>query len=660
MANLLKKYTKNTDIWSAVRRLGSQMAKELTDEEVFTSSAFYNYAVALTKTILTKHRRLHALSVFYNPKDTTTAYTDGKRIVMNAANRLVSYPKLLETRFKVLFGILFHEIAHILFLDFEMHQKGMNELLEGRLFGNFDVPAGSPLEANLQELKQAQADGYEKAIASVYKEVLNIVNDGHDESAMKQCFKRFIAQCIIAAGLVQQELSASLEKNVADGASELSIFYSLMLQFAKYGYCKLGEENANTKPYTDLFSEMEPVIEAAVAEDDYSKRWDHINILILQLWPVVKKVIDQLNNNSSGGGGSGNGGGASGEELEQILEELANAANANNSAAPAPSGSGKAVSVAAVAGQGDPGSEEALGPMLSQLGNEKAQEAVQKELDKAQKEFISSTNKPVIHDGVPVKLKRHHPQDKEAYDAIYDEIKPYVSNLVSGVKALLREYNEEALLRHRRYGPIIEASESYRPDGAFFAKKKLPEDRPNMAVSVLIDQSGSMSGAKLAAAIVMAILLERFASDLDIPIMIAGHSTSDPGVKLNIFTDFVSAQPEKDRYSLAAIRSLDCNRDGLPLRLCAEMLAQRPEEIRMMVVISDGKPNDGSYRGASAFMDIKQTVAEYKRKGLIIYGAAIDQDRKIIQELYGKGFLSITDLQALPKTMVRLLKQNIV
>ena len=79
-----------------------------------------------------------------------------------------------------------------------------------------------------------------------------------------------------------------------------------------------------------------------------------------------------------------------------------------------------------------------------------------------------------------------------------------------------------------------------------------------------------------------------------------------------------------------------------------------------MVVISDGAPNDSGYGGVEAFDDIKKTVSEFKRKGLLIYGAAIDDDRDVIQELYGKGFLSITDLKSLPKTMVRLMRQNIV
>lgn len=692
-SNRLKSFVAKSsgDVWNAVRRLGAQIAKELTNEQFFMSAEFYNYARNLADFLLRK-RKLYALSIHYDPRENATiAYTDGKNIVLNAGNQLAAQPKLLEGRFKVNMGILFHEVAHKLFLDFDIHQKGMEELLEGRLFGNFDVPAGSDLETNLQELKQAQADGYKKAVATVYKKVLNIVNDGHDEAAMKRCFSGFVAQCIDAAGLVQQEQSSSLEENVAKGAAELSILYSLMLQYAKFGYCNLGEESDATEPYTNLLSQMEPVIDAALEEDNYLKRWDHINILILQLWPVIKKILEQKKNDngSSGGGQSGNGGSSGGagqpggggqsgdsddgssgggddllsdDEIEEILQALADASDADNSAAPAPqNGSGGAVDPSVLAAaQSSPGNDGDASSLINQIANQMATDEVQGAMDNAQLDAIRKMNRPMVHKTVPVDVNRHHDADEEAYDEIYDEVKPYVQNLISSIQALLREFNEEAIQRHRRYGPIIEACESYRPDGAFFAKKKLPEDRPNMAMCVLVDESGSMGGLKLEIAKKAMVMLERFAAGVGVPLMIAGHCARGRGVELNIYTDFVSARPEQDRYALSAIRAHGCNRDGLPLRVCADMLAQRPEEIRLMVVISDGAPNDGDYGGAEAFDDIKKTVAEFKRKGLLIYGAAIDDDREVIQELYGKGFLSITDLKSLPKTMVRLMRQNIV
>lgn len=110
--NSLRKYMGNGDVRNAIRRMGKQMAAEMTDKEIFTSLDFYNYCQKLADFILRKHK-LYNLSIQYNPSpDATVAYTDGKDIVLNAGNDLASQPKLLEGRFKVNMGILFHECAH--------------------------------------------------------------------------------------------------------------------------------------------------------------------------------------------------------------------------------------------------------------------------------------------------------------------------------------------------------------------------------------------------------------------------------------------------------------------------------------------------------------------------------------------------------------------
>ena len=94
--------------------------------------------------------------------------------------------------------------------------------------------------------------------------------------------------------------------------------------------------------------------------------------------------------------------------------------------------------------------------------------------------------------------------------------------------------------------------------------------------------------------------------------------------------------------------------------MLAEKLAQRPEQIRMMIVISDGAPNDDGYQGKEAMKDISDTVQKYRRQGVMIFGAAIDEDAEVIQDIYKGGYLSISDLSTLPRTMVRLIRQNIV
>ena len=659
------------DVRNAIRRLGKQMATELKDEEIWLSAEFRNYVTRMAEFILRKYKSC-LLTILYDTRaDAPVAYTDDKHTVLNTGNELARKPKLLEGRFKVNMGIFLHELAHRLFTDFDVHRKALNHLQNKKLFGKCNVPVGTDLETNLQELQQVLTGGYTRAMISVYAEVANIINDGHDEAAMKTCYPGFIAQCINAAGDVQMELSTSLETYVAKGAPKLQIMYSLMLQYSKFGYCNLGKESDATEPYTQLMSRLEPVIDDALAEDDYKARWGHFNTLVLILWPWICDAMEDAKNSGNGaasqsgaGGSGGSGGGTdmlSDEELEQALESLAAAAQADNSAMPAPTGTGKSVSVETVsAGVGGISPDGDLAAIMDQIGQEKAAQAVQGDIDQAQLDAIRNVKRPFIHRNADVEIERHHEEDKDAYMQMYRDVEPFVRNLISEITALLREYNEEAFLHHKRFGPIVEATEAYRPDGAFFAKKKMPEDRPNMAMCILLDESGSMGGSKIKIAKKAMIMLERFASGVGVPLMVAGHYAGYGDVCLNIYTDYVSARLEHDRYTLASIESHGCNRDGLPLRVCADLLAQRPEDIRLMVVISDGAPNDTGYGGKAAFDDIKKTVAEFRRKGLLIYGAAIDDDREIIQDLYGSGFLSITDLKSLPKTMVRLLRQNIV
>ena len=345
------------------------------------------------------------------------------------------------------------------------------------------------------------------------------------------------------------------------------------------------------------------------------------------------------------------------DAIAKAMKEVEKATNA----APAPkNGTGKAVAPSQIQSGGvDPGAGSSAQAIAQQAAQAQAVASIQGELDDAQMEAIRNSNVPLIHKHARLHSIRHNPQDKAYYERISAKVTPLVRNLVREMKALLRELNEEAVCHHKRIGPIVEATEAYRPDNAFYAKKKLPEDLPNMALCVLIDQSGSMSGMKLSCATRTAIMLEQFASEIGIPVMIAGHDVSS-GVNLRIYSDFVSAMTNEDRYSLASIQAGGCNRDGLPIHICCDLLAQHQEQVRLMVVISDGAPNDSGYKGEAAREDINKIVNGFRRKGLLIYGAAIDKDRAIIDEIYGKGFLSIQNLSALPKTLVRLIRQQII
>lgn len=677
------------DVRMAIRKRGAEIAAKMSDKEFFLSEAFIKYATQLTDFILRKHR-LYSMSIQYDDSEGAfTAYTDGKKIVVNAGNALARNAKLLERRFKTVMGMVFHEAAHKLFLDFPTMGRALNKIQNGKLYGKFPTQGVAELEKAKQELETVTASAYAGAIANVYQHFHNIIADGHDEMCMKKVFKGFVADCITVVNEEMAATSPKINELIDKRADAFSICSMLLLEYVKHGYYIIGDVTPEVQQHLDFMAQIEPTVDIAVSVDNLKERWDYINLLILQFWPLLREKFpdDPQNGQNSGNigipsGGSSGGTGASGGQqggqngggngssqngntpspeevqnaLEQILKEVEKALNS----APAPQNcSDKAVDPSQVqTGGADPGASASANQIAQEAAQGQAKAEVQSTLDKAQMDAIRNTNLPLIHKHVDVHMYRHNSPNKLQYQQIAKEIEPIVRNLVKEMQELLRDMNEEAVQHHKRIGPMVEATEAYRPDRAFFAKKKLPADLPNMALCVLIDQSGSMCGEKIECARKTAILLERFAHDLGIPLMVAGHCVSD-GVEMQVYTDYISACEEEDRYSLAGIWTSGCNRDGLPIRLCCEMLADRSEEVKLMVIISDGAPNDTGYRGKEAREDISKTVQEFRRKNLLIYGAAIDDDRDVIQEIYGKGFLSIENLNLLPKTLVRLVRQQI-
>lgn len=699
------------DVRLAIRRRSHEIARKMTDEEFFTCSQFKRYATSLVDFILRKHR-LYAMEFDFNTNpNAAVAYTDGKKIYWNVGNPIALFPSRLERKFKVNMGIAFHEAAHKLFMDFKIHGKIMDTIWSGSLYGTFDTNGNPELEKALEELKKVTASPYAKAIAEIYADLANRIGDGHDEASMKRCFPGFIRECIETAGEVQMEMSPTLRNRIDKRVDTYGILSGLILQYAKFGYYKVGEENDDTEKIIELMTSLEPVMDLALEEDDYEKRWNHLNLLLLGLWPFLRERFPEDPQEQSGGGGSNSGGGAGGsggsggsssgqssdssssngnqssgsqgdssqsdsssgqsgssssgtmsaDDLAEAIRKAVEEATKEMGANPVPQNcTESAINPSEVSSNGmDSGSAGDAMRIANEASQEKATSEVQRQMDHAQKEALRNLNMPLIHSDVNLNLIRHNTEDRSLYMEISKEVAPITRNLVNAMKALLRDMNDDYIQKHRSYGPIIVASDIHRQDKRFFAKRKLPADQPDMALCILIDQSSSMAGRNLDYARKTAIMLEKFASELHIPVMIAGHNTGSRSCRLMIYTDFVSAMTDKDRYSIAGMYSSGANRDGYAVRVCAELLEKRPEQVKMMVVISDGCPSDSGYHGKAAMEDVTNTVKEFRRKGLLIYGAAIDDDRDVIEEIYGKNFLSIQNLASMPKTMVRLIRQQI-
>ena len=127
---------------------------------------------------------------------------------------------------------------------------------------------------------------------------------------------------------------------------------------------------------------------------------------------------------------------------------------------------------------------------------------------------------------------------------------------------------------------------------------------------------------------------------------------------LRPYSDF-DTYDKNNRYRLMDMSARDCNRDGAALRFVAEKLSKQTSEVKILMIICDGQPNDDGYSGSAAEADLRGIKLEYARKGVKIYAAAIGEDRPRIERIYGDGYLDITNLQELPVMLTNLIVRSL-
>lgn len=275
---------------------------------------------------------------------------------------------------------------------------------------------------------------------------------------------------------------------------------------------------------------------------------------------------------------------------------------------------------------------------------------------------VNAVNRTSPHEGIPLHFERVlkvTDQDRHTYDAIMAPLLSTSKRLQKKLLDALRDIKEGYVTKRRHTGKIFCANDSYRPDQRYFANKKLPEDFPDMAITILVDHSGSMNGERIKAAQKASMLLYDFAVGLGIPVSVAGHYASGKGVYYRMYTEFDKFSKD-DRYRLSQMGTAGCNRDGLALNVAVGLLLNRPEEIKLLIIISDGQPNHDDYGGEAAAKDIQEIVKDARKRGVEIMAAAIGSDRGTVGQIYTDGFLDIADLNELPKTMVNIVKNRII
>jgi cobalamin biosynthesis protein CobT len=491
-----------------------------------------------------------------------------------------------------------------------------------------------------------------------------------------------------------------------------------------------SQKTVESSDYWHSIEKIQEHSRIACATDDISRRFSEMNWMLLYFWPYIRNAIQKLQDQknqqqgSSGtqqdpnGSGSGNDqnqsnlsnqgswpqSGPSGnnqqptssisaDDVQQLLNALnkgtgnlgsnpapqnhhssdiaiTRRANERNGKVPEKNQAGAKAATDAMSKQGKEAVYQALNSITSEIAQNQAEDELEGEASAVLVDAVTAVNDAGSHKGIKVNTDRVlgvTASDVNNYNTIMEELRPVSRRLQKQMLDALRDLKDGYVQRHKQFGRTIIPSDAYRPDQRFFANKKLPQDLPDMALSVLVDHSGSMGGTRIESAMKAALLLHDFCTGLNIPIAVAGHN-AERGVCVNyyIYADYEQIS-NKDRYraarmaaALTKMRANNCNRDGAALTISAKLLEKRQEQVRLLIIISDGRPNDEGYGGEEAAKDLQNIVKQCKQSGIEVLACAIGDDKENIAAIYGDSFIDITDLSKLPKTLVDIVKKRII
>ena len=123
------------------------------------------------------------------------------------------------------------------------------------------------------------------------------------------------------------------------------------------------------------------------------------------------------------------------------------------------------------------------------------------------------------------------------------------------------------------------------------------------------------------------------------------------------FGEPMSASVER---RIGALKPGYYTRIGTAVRHAASTLAAQPQRKKLLIVLTDGKPNDvNHYEGRFAVEDTRKAVQEARRLGAGVFGVTIDATAQAyFPTLFGRGGYAIVgNIRRLPAALPALYRQ---
>ena len=185
-----------------------------------------------------------------------------------------------------------------------------------------------------------------------------------------------------------------------------------------------------------------------------------------------------------------------------------------------------------------------------------------------------------------------------------------------------------------------------------------------VAVAFLVDMSGSTGrqiGTRARPVIDIEkeglLLLSEALSAIGDQYAIYGFSgQSRQSVDIHVLKDFDQRPGGRVGLKISGVTSKQQNRDGAAIRHATQRLKQQAAKVRLLILISDGKPLDDDYADEYSLEDTKMALREARLQGVHPFCITIDQaPTDYVKRMYGEiGYVVVDEVESLPMKLPKI------
>ena len=262
---------------------------------------------------------------------------------------------------------------------------------------------------------------------------------------------------------------------------------------------------------------------------------------------------------------------------------------------------------------------------------------------------------PVAVNNTYVLVQRSKEMNLSTYRQHANVTKRNIEILEATLTRALRARNEKdyaaaqyGLLRPERLWKIGRTKEYQLFD------KETKKQNEEFVVELLIDASGSQQKRQNYVAL-QSFVVSNALSKAGIPHRAMSFCTFWDYTILHKFRDY--DDKESADWNLFEFRGSANNRDGLAIRMATESLMKREEPNKVLIVLSDGRPNDQNlnrpnapeapiYKGDYAVKDTAVEVRRARSLGIAVLGVFMGEEQDLAAErkIFGKDFAYIKNI----------------